>query len=216
MTSDGTEPTNVTVAGDHDEHDDQTRDQDGGQGGEQTIAADGVPSEPAPDPAGAVPPVVNPGVDSTVESGAVDTGARRGGSGGGLLGGIAVVGAGLGVSSLIGNPLSDMLRSREEIKGQIEAGMGGGGADQIEAFYGAPWHTAAMVNGIVALVGLVVGALVLILHSRRSDSRPWITALAVGSVVFGLLGFLVAGGMYLDLFAAPPELPTAPALSPGG
>lgn len=143
--------------------------------------------------------------------------ARTGSSGSGLgvLGGIALVSSGLGLSSLIGNPLSDMLRARQEIVGQIEAGAGGGG-DQIEAFYGAPWHTTALINGIIALVAVVIGAVVLFAHARRADKRPWVTALAVGGVVLGLLGVLLAGGMYLDLFAAQPELPAAPQLGAGG
>ncbi|MCP2253123.1 hypothetical protein LY13_001871 [Prauserella aidingensis] len=141
--------------------------------------------------------------------------AGSSGSGVGVLGGIALVSSGLGLSSLIGNPLSDMLRARQEIVGQIEAGTGGGG-DQIEAFYGAPWHTTALVNGIIALVAVVVGAVVLFAHTRRADKRPWVTALAVGGVVLGLLGVLLAGGMYLDLFAAQPELPAAPQLGAGG
>lgn len=146
------------------------------------------------------------------DSAAANTGASRSGSG--ILGGIAVVSSGLGLSSLIGNPLSDMLRAREEIVGQIEAGTGGG--DQIEAFYGAPWHTSALVNGVIALVALVIGAVVLLAHMRSSDKRPWVTALAVGGMVLGLLGLLLAGGMYLDLFAAQPELPAAPQLGAGG
>ncbi|MBB3663807.1 MULTISPECIES: hypothetical protein [Prauserella salsuginis group] len=141
--------------------------------------------------------------------------AGASGSANGILGGIAVVSAGLGLSSLIGNPLSDMLRARQEIVGQIEAGAGGGG-DQIEAFYGAPWHTTALVNGVIALVAAVVGGIVLLAYARRSDKRPWVTALAVGGVVLGVLGLLLAGGMYLDLFAAQPELPAAPQLGTGG
>ncbi|WP_253856003.1 hypothetical protein [Prauserella alba] len=189
MTSDGTEQPTGIVDGDH--HDAP----EGTQSPETSLAPEASPEQADP-------------------SGVPTAGTGASGSGAGVLGGIAVVSAGLGLSSLIGNPLSDMLRARQEIVGQIEAGAGGG--DQIEAFYGAPWHTTALVNGIIALVAAVVGGVVLLAYARRSDKRPWVTALAVGGVVLGLLGLLLAGGMYLDLFAAQPELPTAPQLGTGG
>ncbi|MGP3924298.1 hypothetical protein [Streptomyces sp. 8N616] len=129
-------------------------------------------------------------------------------------GAAAVVSAGLGLCSLTGTALGDMLRSRKELIGQIETstgggGGGGGGGDQINAFYSAPWHTAALVNGVFALAAVVIGGVLLAVHARRSDTRPWVKAVALGSVVLGAIGLLVAGGMYLDLFASTPELPTS-------
>lgn len=129
--------------------------------------------------------------------------------GGFAAGSAAVVSAGLALCSLVGTPLSDMLRSREELIGQIESSTGGGG-DQIDAFYSAPWHTAALVNGIFALVAVVVGGVLLAAHARRADTRPWVKAVALGGVVLGGLGLIVAGGMYFDLFANAPELPSQP------
>ncbi|WP_351237105.1 hypothetical protein [Streptomyces sp. NPDC002133] len=130
-------------------------------------------------------------------------------AGGFAAGAAAVVSAGLGLCSLTGTPLSDMLRSRKELIGQIEAGTGGG-VDQIEAFYGAPWHTAALLNGIFALAAVVIGGVLLAMHAGRASTRPWVKAVALGGVVLGAIGLLVAGGMYLDLFASAPELPTSP------
>lgn len=134
---------------------------------------------------------------STVFAGGVGAGAA------------AVVSAGLGLSSLTGTSLSDMLRSRTEIVGQIESAIGGGG-DQVEALYGAPWHTAALVNGIFALVAVLIGGgVVLAARTRQTGTgQPWVTAVALGGVVLGAIGLLVAGGMYLDLFAAQPALPS--------
>lgn len=132
-----------------------------------------------------------------------------GDSGGGFgAGAAAVVSAGLGLSALVGTPLSDMLRSRKELIGQIESSTGAGG-DQIEAFYSAPWHTAALVNGVFALLAAIVGAAVLaLLAQRTADAKPWVRAVALGGVVLGALGLIVAGGMYFDLFANAPELPS--------
>ncbi|MEU2159289.1 hypothetical protein ABZ532_30500 [Streptomyces sp. NPDC019396] len=124
-------------------------------------------------------------------------------------GAVAVVSAGLGLCSLTGTPLSDMLRSRKELIGQIEASIGGGG-DRIEGFYGAPWHTAALVNGIFALGAVVIGGVLLALHTGRTGTRPHVRAVALGGVLLGTTGLLIAGGMYMDLFASAPELPSSP------
>jgi hypothetical protein len=136
-------------------------------------------------------------------------------TGGFAPGAAAVVSAGLGFTSLTGTGLGDMLRSRQEIVGQIEATVSGGTGDQVDALYGAPWHTAALVNGIIALVAVLVGGALLAAHSRRAGTPSWIKAVALGGAVLGALGLLIAGGMYLDLFAAQPELPMAPMMGGG-
>jgi hypothetical protein len=123
----------------------------------------------------------------------------------------AIVSAGLGLVSLTGTGVSDMLRSRQEIVGQIEA-SGGGAIDQVAAFYGSPWHTTALVNGTFALVAVLVGGLLLAAHAGRTTTQPWVRAIALGGVVLGGIGIIVATGMYFDLFAPQPVLPAAPAL----
>ncbi len=122
-------------------------------------------------------------------------------------GAAAIVSAGLALTSLTGTGIGDMLRSREEIVGQIEASVGGGAVDQIDALYGSPWHTAALVNGTVALIAVLIGCVLLGAHSNRPTSQTWVKAMALGGVVLGGIGVLVAAGMYLDLFATPPCCP---------
>ncbi|MBO8203296.1 hypothetical protein JW613_34190 [Streptomyces smyrnaeus] len=127
-------------------------------------------------------------------------------------GAFAVVSAGLGLASLTGTSFSEMLRERKSLLGQIKSnaqGSGGSAADQVNALYGAPWHTAAVVNGIFAVLALVVGGLLLATLSGRPEARGWVKAVALGGVVLGLIGLVVAGGMYFDLFAAQPEVPSA-------
>ncbi|UNZ17189.1 hypothetical protein [Streptomyces sp. 891-h] len=128
-------------------------------------------------------------------------------------GAFAVVSAGLGLASLTGTAFSDMLRERKALIEQINSGAQGGGgsaADQVNAVYGAPWHAAAVVNGISAVLALVVGGLVLATLSGRPGARGWVKSVALGGVVLGLLGLVVAGGMYFDLLAAQPEVPSSP------
>ncbi|MGH3311852.1 MAG: hypothetical protein ACRDP3_14905 [Streptomyces sp.] len=140
----------------------------------------------------------------------------NGGGRGWAAGAAAVVTAGLGLSSLIGTSLSEMLRDRMQLIGQIESsaqqqGGGGGGADQINALYGAPWHATALVNGVFALLAVVVGGALLAMVTKQAETRSWVKGVALGGVILGVLGLLVAGGMYLDLFASAPKVPAAPA-----
>ncbi|WP_432106321.1 hypothetical protein [Streptomyces sp. AA1529] len=152
------------------------------------------------------------------DSGDADDGPRAADSGPGRRqdwagGAVAVLSAGLGLASLTGTSFSDMLRERKSLIGQIESsaqGSGGSAADQVNSLYGAPWHAAAVVNGIFAALAVVVGALLLAALTGRSRTRSWVKAVALGGVLLGLVGLLVAGGMYFDLFAAQPEVPAAP------
>lgn len=134
--------------------------------------------------------------------------------GGFAAGGAAVVSAGLGLASLTGTSLGEMLRSRKELIGQIESStsgqQGGGGADQIDAFYSSPWHTAALLNGIFAVAAVLIGAVLLGLLAKRAETSSWVKAVALGGIILGVLGLLVAAGMYFDLFASTPELPDTP------
>jgi hypothetical protein len=129
-------------------------------------------------------------------------------------GAAAVVSAALGVCSLTGTSLSEMLRERKQLIGQIESSsqaQGGGGAtDQIEAMYGAPWHAAALLNGFFALLAVAVGGVLLAMVAKRADTRSWVKSFAIGGVILGLIGLLVAAGMYLDLFASAPKVPGQP------
>ena len=85
--------------------------------------------------------------------------ARRGG--GIAAGAGALVSAGLGLCSLTGTSLGEMLRERKQLLGQIEAGSGGA-SDQVNALYGAPWHAAAMINCIFALIAVLLGGLLVL------------------------------------------------------
>lgn len=132
-------------------------------------------------------------------------------SGGGLAGAGAVVAAGLGLASLTGTSVGDMLRERESLVGQIQAATGSPG-DTIESFYGAPWDVAAVVNGVVALVAVLVGLVLVLGPAARPAAGGWVRPVALGGLVLGVLGLLVSGGMYLDLFASTPVLPQMPGI----
>lgn len=133
-------------------------------------------------------------------------------------GAAAVVSAGLGLSSLTGTPLSEMLRDRKQLIGQIESSSqgqsGGGGANQINSLYGAPWHATAAVNGVFALLAVIVGGALLGLVAKRAETASWVKAVALGGLILGVIGLVIAGGMYLDLFAAAPKVPSTPAPQP--
>lgn len=150
-----------------------------------------------------------------------------GGKGTGLLGrgaaagASAIVSAALGLASLTGTSLSEMLRERAQMKAQIEASaqqQGGGAspADQITAAFSTPWHATALFNGVFALLAVVVGGVLLARVANRADTRSWVKSVALGGVILGVIGLLVAGGMYFDILAGPPSAPSAPAAPPAG
>ncbi|NLU66999.1 hypothetical protein [Streptomyces sp. HNM0574] len=129
-------------------------------------------------------------------------------------GAVAVVSAGLGVVSLTGNSLGEMLRERKQLMGQLESqaqqmGGGGGAGDQMNSLFGAPWHAAALVNGIFALLAVLLGGLLLAVVAKRAGTGSWVKAVALGGVLLGLVGLVVAGGMYFDILAPQPEIPGA-------
>ncbi|MFJ8662660.1 hypothetical protein [Streptomyces sp. NPDC093795] len=114
----------------------------------------------------------------------------------------AVVSAALGAVALTGTWTGKVVSERETLIGQIKTSGAGTPAQQISEIYGDAWHTTALVNGVFALVALLVAVLVLILPGRPT----WVRAVAVAGAVLGGLGLLLSAGTYFDLFLS---LPTA-------
>ncbi|RPK57688.1 hypothetical protein EES43_21240 [Streptomyces sp. ADI96-02] len=131
-------------------------------------------------------------------------------------GAAAVVSAALGVVALTGAWSGRIAAERETLLGQIKTSGGGSAAQQISEIYGDAWHTTALVNGLFAVLALLVGVFVLVRPAFGAPSdraRPtWIRAVALAGVALGVLGVLISAGMYFDLFLS---LPTAPAPAAG-
>ncbi|NUV68565.1 MULTISPECIES: hypothetical protein [unclassified Streptomyces] len=127
-------------------------------------------------------------------------------------GAAAVVSAALGVVALTGAWTGRVAAERETLIGQIKLSGGGSAAQQISEIYGDAWHTTALVNGIFALLALLVGAVVLVRPAFGAPAdRPqpaWVRAVALAGVALGVLGVLISAGMYLDLFVALPSAGT--------
>ncbi|WBB62864.1 hypothetical protein O7599_10185 [Streptomyces sp. WMMC500] len=124
-------------------------------------------------------------------------------------GAAAIVGAALGLASLTGTWLADLVSARRELIGQLES-ADGTAAEQISAAYGTPWHTIALFNGLTAVVALIVSASVLIRPAFGDSAlRPvvWVRAVAVAGLVLGALGLVIAAVMRFDVFT---DLPTVP------
>ncbi|NUK05491.1 hypothetical protein HRW16_30755 [Streptomyces lunaelactis] len=114
----------------------------------------------------------------------------------------AVVAAGLGVVALSGSWVGKVAAERQTLIGQIETSQTGTPAQQISALYGDAWHTTALVNGVFALLALIVGVAVFAWPQKAG----WVRAFAVAGVVLGVLGLIVSAGMYFDFFL---DLPSA-------
>ncbi|WP_051326221.1 hypothetical protein [Glycomyces tenuis] len=154
-------------------------------------------------------PEENDDLGTTAEDDTAETSSAP--EGGFVAGAVGLVGAALGLVSLTGTSLADKLHTRREIIGQIDSNSGAE-VDQMEAFYSAPWNTVALTNGAFALLAVLVGSGVLLaLHGRSTATQPWVKALALGGVILGCIGLLIAVAMNFDLFADQPELPMPPA-----
>ncbi|MFJ6936514.1 hypothetical protein [Streptomyces sp. NPDC101132] len=140
--------------------------------------------------------------DPDAEADAPYTGAGAGAA--------AVVAAGLGVSALTGTWVSRVAAERQTLIGQIESQTAASTAEKISALYGDAWHLTALVNGVFAVLALLVGTAVLLRPAFGVPGRTlpaWVRAVSWGAVGLGLLGLLVAVLMYFDVLA---PLPTAP------
>ncbi|MFF9066903.1 hypothetical protein ACF09E_16275 [Streptomyces sp. NPDC014891] len=114
----------------------------------------------------------------------------------------AVVSAALGAVALTGTWTGKVVSERETLLGQIKTSGSGTPAQQISEIYGDAWHSTALVNGVFALIALLVAVLVLVLPGRPA----WVRSVAVAGAVLGGLGVLLSVGTYFDLFLS---LPTA-------
>ncbi|MGW3560503.1 hypothetical protein ACWDNT_24650 [Streptomyces sp. NPDC000963] len=117
-------------------------------------------------------------------------------------GAAAVVSAALGAVALTGTWTGKVVSERETLVGQIKTSGSGTPAQQISEIYGDAWHSTALVNGVFALLALIVAVTALLLPRRPA----WIRAVAVAGAVLGGLGLLLSIGTYFDLFLS---LPTA-------
>ncbi|MEV7842579.1 hypothetical protein AB0O50_01245 [Streptomyces cyaneofuscatus] len=123
-------------------------------------------------------------------------------------GATAVVSAALGIVALTGAWSGRVAAERETLMGQIQTAGGSSAAQQISEIYGDAWHTTALVNGVFAVLALLVGAFVLARPAFGAPAtRPqpaWIRAVALAGVALGTLGVLISAGMYFDLFLSLP------------
>ncbi|MFF6984349.1 hypothetical protein ACFZAV_43320 [Streptomyces sp. NPDC008343] len=129
-------------------------------------------------------------------------------------GAAAVVCAGLGLTSLTGTWLGDIISERQRLIGQFDSAAAASQDQQIEGIVGAAWHSYAAVNGSFALVTVLLAALVLIGDRIAVQwariTAPWVRITAWGGLVLGVLGLLMAGGVWLDLLAPLPQWPQTP------
>lgn len=128
----------------------------------------------------------------------------------GVLGGAFGIAAGaLGLASITGTWVSNVVYERQQLIGSI-ASNGKSSAQVIAAEYATPWHKVAMLNGVFAVAAVVIAFFVLI-GGYFLASRPmpgWARAVAWAALALGVIGLGVSAVMYFDLgihtIVAPP------------
>ncbi|MGW2277561.1 hypothetical protein [Streptomyces sp. NPDC001770] len=121
----------------------------------------------------------------------------------------AVVSTALGVVGLVGGWTGKVASERETLIGQIKTSNGGSAAQQISEIYGDSWHTTALVNGIFAILAVLVGVFVLVRPAFGTPSAhpqpSWIRSVALGGVVLGAIGLVLSIAMFFDLIVGLPS-----------
>ncbi|MFI2778909.1 hypothetical protein [Streptomyces sp. ALB3] len=179
------------------------------EGGAPADAAPGVPaSDVTAMDVAATDAAAEDGLEVELEPDPYDEAEAAAAAGVGT-GAAAVVAAGLGIVSLSGAWTGRVAAERETLIGQIKTSGGGSAAQQISELYGDAWHSTALVNGLFALLALLVGVFVLVRPAFGTPSlRPmagWVRSVATAGIALGVLGLLISVGMYLDLFVAMPS-----------
>jgi hypothetical protein len=114
-------------------------------------------------------------------------------------GAMAIVTAALGLASVTGTWFGNILLAQAQLQSQVGA-TGKSTATQLAEGYTGPWHKVAEINGLVATIALVVGALVLF-SGRYLTVRPlpnWVKTVAWGGLALGVIGLFIAFGMRFD------------------
>ncbi len=83
-----------------------------------------------------------------------------------------MVSAALGAVALTGTWTGKVVSERETLVGQIKTSGSGTPAQQISEIYGDAWHSTALVNGVFALLALIVAVTVLLLPGAPPGSAP--------------------------------------------
>ncbi|MFJ1544126.1 hypothetical protein [Streptomyces sp. NPDC088246] len=178
----------------------------------ELAVADDAGAGSAPDPAQDLDPDAGFKDSDSEDSDFTDPDFDDSGKGSSGLGSAAaaVAAAGLGVVALSGSWVGKVAAERETLIGQIKTSGGGTAAQQISEIYGDAWHSTALVNGLFALLALLVGIFALVRPAFGAPSphpQPgWVRAVATAGIALGVLGLVISAGMYFDLIVA---LPTA-------
>jgi hypothetical protein len=125
-----------------------------------------------------------------------------------LAGAAAVAAAGLGLVSLSGSWLGNVLAQRQTLIGQLTTANAN--ADVIiKQRYTEPWHRTAFVSMGFAVAAIAVAAATLFLGHfvARVQAPVWVRALAWGALAIGVVGLGVSAAMYFDVFAGTITVP---------
>jgi hypothetical protein len=136
----------------------------------------------------------------------------------GVVGGaFGIAAAALGLASITGTWVSNVVYERQQLIGSI-ASNGKSSAQVIAAEYATPWHRVALLNGVFGIAAFLV-ALGVLIGGYFLASRPmpgWARAVAWAALALSVVGLVISGVMYFDLGIHTIVAPAAAASSSSG
>lgn len=125
-----------------------------------------------------------------------------------LAGAAAIAAAGLGLVSLTGSWLGNVLSQRQTLIGQIATSNAKADAI-IKQQYTDPWHKTAFVSLGFAIAAIVAAGATLLLGRfvARAQAPVWVRAVTWGALALGVVGLGVSAAMYFDVFAGTITVP---------
>ncbi|MGW0706826.1 hypothetical protein ACWD4G_12835 [Streptomyces sp. NPDC002643] len=123
-------------------------------------------------------------------------------------GAAAIVSVVLALVSLTGSWVGNVAQARNQMFGQLETAQNADVATMLHQYYGESWNANALVAGIFALVGLLVGVFVLMRPAFGDPDQvqaPWVKSAAWAGITVAFIGLILAVLKYTDILLSVPS-----------
>lgn len=123
-------------------------------------------------------------------------------------GAAAIVSVVLALVSLTGSWVGGVAQARNQMFGQLETARNADVATMLQQYYGDSWNANALVAGVFALAGLIVGVFVLMRPAFGDPDQvrvPWVKSVAWAGITVAFIGLILAVLKYTDILLGLPS-----------